>query len=490
MDETVTMDRLALDRLNALPAGVMRPDYDPNRLGIGVLHIGPGAFHRAHQAAVFDTLAGRDPRWGVSVAALRTPDVVDALAAQDGLYSLTLLGQAAETRVIGVHREWIRPGESQRLIDRLCDPALKLVTATVTEKGYCLNGAGELDLDHADIRHDLTRPDAPRSLIGWITLGLALRREAGVVPFAVLCCDNMTDNGRKLGRAVQTLAAAWDAGLAQWIADQVRFPNAMVDSITPATDAAHLSRVRAALGMTDLAAVQREPFTQWVLEDLPLPGAPDLAGCGVILTGDVAAFERAKLRLLNGTHSALAYLGSLMGHESVAEAMADSALVDFAERMAAREIVPTLTATAELAPDAYLASVLERFRNPGIRHLLSQIAWDGSQKLPYRLLSTAEERARGGLPSPLIAGAVAGWMAFVVRAARTGTRLVDPLGDTLVRAVEGKDKAADIAGALLGLNPIFPPELAGDAAWRADVERALALILGGDMHAMLRSNPR
>lgn len=484
------MDRLALDRLNDLPDGVARPDHDPRTLNIGVLHIGPGAFHRAHQAAVFDMLAARDPRWGVSVAALRTPDVIDALAAQDGLYSLTLLGREAATRVIGVHREWIRPGEAERLSERLSDPALCLVTTTVTEKGYCLDAAGELDLGHPDIRHDLNPADAPRSLIGWITLGLAMRRAAGLAPFAVLCCDNMTDNGRKLGRAVQTLAAAWDPDLAQWIADEVRFPNAMVDSITPATDAAHLKRARTALGMADLAAVQREPFTQWVLEDLPLPGAPDLAGCGVILTRDVGAFERAKLRLLNGTHSTLAYLGSLLGHESVADAMADRELAAFAERMAAQEIAPTLTATDELAPDAYLASVLERFRNPGIRHLLAQIAWDGSQKLPYRLLSTAQERAGAGLASPLIAAAVAGWMGFVVRAARAGTRIVDPLADTLVRSVEGKEMAADIASALLDLTPIFPPELAGNAAWRADVARALALILSGDIHAMLRSNPR
>ena len=480
------MNRLALDRLNELPDGVERPDYDPRTLGIGVLHIGPGAFHRAHQAAVFDTLAARDPRWGLSVAALRTPDVIDAMATQDGLYSLTMLGREAETRVIGVHREWIRPGETERLTQRLRDPALCLVTSTVTEKGYCLDGAGELDLGHEDIRHDLTRTDAPRSLIGWITLGLALRRDAGLAPFAVLCCDNMTDNGRKLGRAVRALAAAWDAALAQWIADEVRFPNAMVDSITPATDPAHLARAQAALGMADLAAVQREPFTQWVLEDLPLPGAPDLAGCGVILTGDVAAFERAKLRLLNGTHSALAYLGSLMGHETVAEAMGDPVLARFVDAMARREIAPTLSETAELRPMDYVDDVFERYRNPGIRHLLSQIAWDGSQKLPYRLLSTAEERLGAGEASPLIAIAVAGWIAFVARAVRSGARLVDPQARALADAVSTSEGAQAMADAFLSMTAIFPPVLTQDAAWRAGVTRALGAMLEDQVAEVLR----
>lgn len=476
--EPVTSARtLGLATLEQLPASIARPGYDPRTLDIGVLHFGPGAFHRAHQAAYFDHLAAGDPRWGIAAASLRTPGVVDALAAQDGLYSLTTLGQEQHSRVIGVHRQWLRPHETAGIADRLADPALRLVTSTVTEKGYCLAADGTLDLDHPDIRHDLTQPASPKSLIGWIVLGLDARRQRNLSPFGVLCCDNMTGNGRKLRAAVLALAESRDPSLADWIADHGAFPNSMVDSITPATDAAHLSRVAQSLGVADQAAVQREPFTQWVLEDLALPGAPDLASAGVILTRDVAAFERAKLRLLNGSHSALAYLGSLKGHLTVADAMADRQLAAFVKAMGQGEIAPTLTPTPELKPNDYLSQVLERFRNPGIRHLLSQIAWDGSQKLPYRLLSTAVERMAAGAPSPHIAIAVAGWMAFVVHAVRDERPLTDPLADSLAECVRSSGDPAAIAAAFLSMRAIFPDRLAADPAFTAMAGKALGLML-------------
>ncbi|WP_033922165.1 mannitol dehydrogenase family protein [Sphingomonas sp. 37zxx] len=463
------MSRLSQATLAGLPSTVVKPGYAGTDVQIGIVHFGPGAFHRAHQAAYFDSLLASDPRWGIAAISLRTPDLVEALAAQDGLYSLTILDRTVETRVIGAHRAWVGPGEGARVRALLADPAVRLVTSTVTEKGYCLRGDGTLDTAHRDIVHDAQHPDDPQSLIGWIVAGLAARRAAGTEPFAVLCCDNMTGNGRKLRAAVIALADLRDPALAGWIGETVAFPNTMVDSITPATDAAHLARAAAALGVTDLAAVQREAFTQWVVEDMPLPGNPDLASVGVIRTRDVAGYERAKLRILNGAHSTLAYVGLARGHASVAEAMADAPLADFVEAMVRQDIVPALDAIPGFDVQAYAGAVLDRFRNPEIRHLLSQIAGDGSQKLPYRILDTVAAALAAGRRIDRLAVPIGAWIAFLRGRAERGEAIADPLADRLAQAVMRHDDSEAIVGEMLAIDAVFPASLASDGDFRAAV---------------------
>lgn len=419
------MTRLSNAALAALPPEVARPAYDRAALREGVVHFGPGAFHRAHQAPVYDDLNAADPRWGVVGVSLNSRGVADALGPQDGLYTLALLGGEPAMRIVGSLTRVLTADDGDAILAAVAAPGTRIVSATVTEKGYCLAPDGTLDMNHPAIAPE----GAPRSLPGWIVAGLAARRAAGAGGLTVLSCDNLADNGRKLGAAVQALAAVRDPDLARWIADEVRFPDAMVDSITPATDDAVRAAVAAATGFEDAWPVQREPFWQWVIADDFAPGErPDLAAAGVTLTDDVRGYERAKLRLLNGAHSTLAYLGLARGATTVAEAMRDEALARFVERLMREDIAPSVAPPAGLDVPGYIGTILSRFANPAIQHRLVQIAADGSQKLPIRLLAPVREARVAGRPIDRLAVPIAAWLRFLAR----GEGVADPLADRLV----------------------------------------------------------
>jgi len=472
---TAPMTTLSRAALASLPQVVARPGHDPAAIRTGVVHFGPGAFHRAHQAAYFDQVLDSDPRWGIAAVSLRSAGTVDALKAQDRLYTLAVIDRERAMRIIAAHSDAIGPGEGARLKALLADPAVKLATSTVTEKGYCLAADGSLDFDHPDIVHDRARPIEPASVIGWIVAGLADRQAAGAAPFAMLCCDNMTGNGGKLRTACLALARDWDPGLADWIDGEVAFPDSMVDSITPASDAAFLAEVAGTLGVEDHAAVQRERFTQWVLQRFDLRDGPDLAAAGVTLTDDVHGYEQAKLRILNGAHSSLAYIGLALGHETVFQAVSDPALGGFVDRLMHQDIAGSLKPVEGLDLQAYADAVLDRFRNPAIRHLLSQIAWDGSQKLPYRLLDAIGDRLATGGDVARLAVPVAAWIAFLRRKALAGEAITDPLAEVLAGAATSGDPAA----AVLALRQVFPERLAGNARFRGAVTAAVEALLEG-----------
>ena len=424
--------RLSERTLSHAPPQVLRPRYDRASTRIGSVHFGPGAFHRAHQAFYFDRLLERDARRAICAVSLKTSSLRDALAPQDGLYTLVELDSAPTVRVIGAIREVLVATEDPAAVSRrLTAPDTSLVTITVTEKGYCLDGAGELDFDHPDIAHDLRHPEEPRSLIGWLVLGLQLRHERGLAPYLVVSCDNLSDNGAVLRRAVLNFAARRGPALTGWIEERARFPRTMVDSITPATDSALRSSVAQALNLQDAWPVQRERFVQWVVEETDATTQPDWASAGVTLSRDVSAHERAKLRLLNGAHSTLAYLGLLAGFETVAQAMAESALRAFIERLMIEDIQPTLAAPRGEDLGAYRQSILQRFENPAIRHQLAQIAWDGSQKLPIRLLGTIADAIRAHRPLARLALPVAAWLHFIRSRVALGEPIVDPLCEQL-----------------------------------------------------------
>jgi len=468
-------------RLNAVsyPAaipGVALPAYDRDKVAVGVVHFGPGAFHRAHQAFYFDQLLAKDPRWGICAVSLKSPGVRDALQPQDGLYTLAQLDAETTFRVVGSILEvLVAPEDPPSVFARLAAPTTRMVTLTVTEKGYCLTGDGKLDTAHPDIVHDLANPREPVSAVGYVVEGLRRRFQAGLAPYAVVACDNLADNGWRLKAAVVAFAETIDPILAGWIEGEGRFPRTMVDSITPATDDALRARVEAATGLSDAWPIQREAFTQWVVEDVLGDGAPDLASVGVTLTDDVRGFERAKLRLLNGVHSTIAYAGLLKGHETVFEAISDPALARIAEDLMVQDIIPTLTAPRGLDLAAYAQAILARFRNPEIRHLLAQIAWDGSQKLPFRILGTVADALEAGRSIDRLALPLAAWMHFVRRRAAEGVKIVDPLADRLVEAAVActGDAAADVAQ-FLKLEPVFSRELAGNAVFVAALEKAYA----------------
>jgi len=325
------------------------------------------------------------------------------------------------------------------VLARLTSPAVRLVTLTVTEKGYGLDANGALDLSDPDVLHDLKMADAPyRSVIGWLIAGLKMRRAAGLEPFVTLSCDNLTDNGGKLGRAVVAFArASGQVGLADWIQGRARFPSSMVDSITPATDDALRAKIAQALGVQDVWPIQREAFSQWVIEDDLGPDGPDLASVGVTLATDISLFERAKLRLLNGPHSSLAYLGLLAGFTTVSEAIAEPRLKAFIARLMREDIAPSLTADPRLDLEAYSAAILSRFANPALRHELAQIAWDGSKKLPFRLLGTVGDAYAAGRPVERLAIPIAAWMLFVRAQLADAATLIDPLAPVLADCVRG-----------------------------------------------------
>lgn len=442
----------------------------------GIVHFGPGAFHRAHQADYVDRLLKEDPRWGIAAVSLRSPGTIEALKRQGGRYTLAILDSETSFRTLAAHNLFFGPGEGEGVRSILRDPAVRIVSSTVTEKGYCLAGDGSLDFGHPDIVHDLADPDRPVSLVGWLTLGLRDRRAAGLAPFTPLCCDNMVANGRKLRAAILAYAGREDVELARWIAGEARFPDTMVDSITPATTDALRRRVRDR-GFRDEIPVSREAYSEWVVEDSLPPGSPDLASAGVVMAADVAAWERAKLRILNGAHSTLAYLGLLIGHGTVADAMADGALARFVERLVREDIVATLM-PSPLDLQDYCGGILQRFRNPAIGHKLSQIAGDGSQKLPYRLLDTIADALGAGRPVERLAVPVAAWILFVERQAQAGAEIVDPLSARL----SAIGRSADPVAGLLALRQVFPERLAQDPRFRGAVEAAAA--------AMRESGPR
>jgi fructuronate reductase len=468
------IDPLSQSLLATLAPQVQRPRYDRRALATGIVHFGPGAFHRAHQAWFVENLLPHDLRWGISAVSLRSTAVRDALAPQDGLYTLVTLDAEVSYQVIGALREiLVAPEDSQQVLQRLSAPATRVVTITVTEKGYCLTPDGGLDVANPDILRDLRDPRTPVSLIGYLVEALDRRRRAGSAAPTIISCDNLIDNGTRLGRAVAQLARMRDASLASWIEDHAQFPRTMVDSITPATTDALRERVASTVGFTDRWPVQRERFVQWIMEDRLNGDGPDWQAAGVTVTNDVSAYERAKLRLLNGAHSTLAYVGLLAGCETVAEAMKDADLARFVASLMRDDIRPSLVAPRGLDLERYILAVLERFCNPALRHALAQIAWDGSQKLPFRLFPTivaalAASRSIGRLCVP-----VAAWMQFIRRKALAREPVTDPLAVPLAeigRACE--NRAVTDVTAFLRLDSVFPPALAADTRFVSAVSRA------------------
>ncbi|WP_345353933.1 mannitol dehydrogenase family protein [Actinoallomurus liliacearum] len=405
---------------------------------VGIVHLGIGAFHRAHQA-VYTEDAGDG--WGICGITQRSATVVDQLAPQDGLYSVLERGsEGVSARIIGAVRE-VRTGDATA--ERIADSAVRIVSLTVTEKGYRHDPAtGRLRMDDPEVCLDLTGRE-PRTVLGRLVRGLS-RREA---PVTVLCCDNLTANGATLRGMVEEYAER--AGVK--ITCATAFPATMVDRIVPATTPADLDEAERLLGVRDHGVVVTEPFTQWVIEDSFAAGRPAWDKAGAIFTGDVAPYELMKLRLLNGSHSMLAYLGSRF--EYAAEAV--DALGDAVRRYMDEDATPTLTVPAGFDLEEYKASLLTRFANPALRHRTAQIAMDGSQKLPQRLLGVVRDRLAAGAEPRWAALAVAAWMRHVW----TAKELDDPLADHLRMAVSRAGRPDEVVDALLGITEVFGPDL-------------------------------
>ncbi|WID98256.1 mannitol dehydrogenase family protein [Bosea vestrisii] len=473
------MTRLSSATLASLPAAVRRPGYDRSTLTPGIVHLGLGAFTRAHMCEFTDdALETEFGAWGIIGASLQRPDQRDRLRPQDGLYTfLKRAPSGPELRVIGsVLDVLVAPESPQTLVARLAASETRIVSLTVTEKGYCHDPAtGKLKADHPDIVHDLANPDAPRSAVGLIVAGLAARKAAGLGPFTALCCDNLPSNGHVLAGLVRDFAALRDDALAAWIEANGAFPSTMVDRIVPATTDADIAEVASLLGLDDAAPVIGEPFRQWAVEDVFAAGRPRWHEVGAQMVSEVAPFEFMKLRMLNGAHSSLAYLGYLAGHETVAAASGDPVFARFLQGLWG-EIIPTVPAPQGVDLKAYASDLLARFQNPAIRHRTWQIAMDGSQKLPQRLLGTIRERLKAGAPIEHLALGVAAWMAYAAGIDEKGQPIDvrDPLAaEFALRAKAlGRDAVA-LSTALLGIGAIFGDDLPREERFIGQVARHL-----------------
>lgn len=472
------MTRLSNATLGHLSANVGFPRYDRGAVTAGVVHLGIGAFHRAHQAVIFEqALEAGDLRWGITGASLRSAAVRDQMAPQDGLYTvLTRDGADERITVVGAVREvLVAPEHPAGLVARLAHPDTHLVTLTVTEKGYKLDPAtGTLLADDPDVIADLANPTRPRSAPGFLVAAFQARRNAGLTPFTAISCDNLPHNGRRLEQGVLALARATDPALADWIARHGAFPETMVDRIVPATTPADIAALEAALGVADRAMVKTEPFLQWVIEDRFCGPRPDLEAAGVQVTASVAAWEEAKLRLLNGAHSGIAYLGGLAGIDFVHEVVAIPAFACFVEALW-DEAEATLSPPPGLDVAAYRQALMTRFANPALQHRTRQIAIDGSQKLPQRLVAPIAARREQGLGVEMLALAVAAWMRWQGGRDDSGAAHVvdDPLAAVTAARLAGvRDPDAQVA-ALLSIDAIFPVALASDDAFRRVLGRQL-----------------
>lgn len=472
------MSVLSNATLGQLPAAVGRPRYNRADVQTGIVHLGLGAFHRAHQAVYTEAVLARgDLRWGITAASLRSPDTRDALGPQDGLYTLYVPGGAQELTVIGsVGHVLVAPENPGALLDAMSAPATAIISLTVTEKAYCRDPAtGALDEAHPDILHDLAHPEAPRSALGLLAVSIDRRRRAGFAPATLLCCDNLPANGQTLHRLLTRFAMLRSKDLGAFVANEIACPDTMVDRIVPATTDADRARVAEGLRLRDAWPVVAEPFTQWVIADHFPAGRPAWENAGATLVADVAPFEAMKLRLLNGSHSALAYLGYLAGCETIAETMRDAGLVRIVSRlMDDAEVTLDLPAGTDVA--GYKASLLERFRNPHLRHRTWQIAMDGSQKLPQRLLGTINDRLAAGLGIETHALAVAAWMRYVTGIDEHGQPIDvrDPMAAELASIAQAAGPVAErLAPALLDVTAIFG-KLGQDPCLRAPVMSALA----------------
>lgn len=470
-----------------LAANAIVPQYDRSKLVPRLVHLGFGAFHRAHQAVYADILAqehGSD--WGYcEINLIGGEQQIADLNQQDRLYSVAeMSADAWQCRVVGVVTQALHAQVDglDAVIHALAQPEVAIVSITITEKGYCHSPAtGQLQLDHPLIVQDLANPQRPQSAVGVIVEALAQRKAAGLPAFSVMSCDNMPENGHVTRNVITTYAKALNPALAAWIETQVTFPSTMVDRIVPAVTPDTLAQVAQQTGVQDPAAVACEPFRQWVIEDNFVAGRPAWEKAGAELVSDVLPFEEMKLRMLNGSHSFLAYLGYLAGYPHISDCMQDEYYVKTARHLMLAEQAPTLN-MPETNLDKYADSLLARYRNTALKHRTWQIAMDGTQKLPQRMLDSVRWHLANGSDFDCLALGVAGWMRYVGGKDEQGQPIdiSDPLREEIAQRVANSAEGEPRVMALLQMTSVFGRDLPDNQRFVNTVTSAyLALLARG-----------
>ncbi|MCB9957421.1 MAG: mannitol dehydrogenase family protein [Rhodospirillaceae bacterium] len=474
--------KLANATLKDLPAGIRTPGYDRSRLTPGIVHIGVGNFHRAHQSWYLHRLfeMGSNLDWAIVGAGVRPPDAQmrERLAAQDYLYTLIELdpnGKSAE--VVGSMVDFVPVEEGNGpLIGRMADPATRIVTLTVTEGGYYIRpDTKQFDADHPDIRHDAANPDTPRTAFGAMVAALRLRLNRGLGPFTGLSCDNLQGNGNTLRQAVVSLARMSDPAFAEWIEATCTFPNSMVDCIVPATGAKELELARQ-FGIDDAAPVTHENFRQWVIEDAFCAGRPDLGKAGATLAADVHDFEKMKLRLLNGGHQVIATSGEILGIKTISDTMAHPKIHGLFRKVAEEEISPHVAAVPGFTPAEYIDLIERRFANPEIVDTTRRVAFDGSSRQPGFVIPSIRDGIAAGTPTAGLALVSAIWARYCFGRREDGS-MVEPNDPNWEFLTETAKKAAKMPALWLKMPGIYgdvalhEPFVTAFGAWLDQIHR-------------------
>ena len=462
-----------LSSLETLPSHISRSTYNPSAFQTGIVHLGLGAFHRSHQAFYTDAAleeSGGD--WRILGVSMRDSIIPQRVNAQNGLYTLVInnVGGAKARVIASISGALSASINTAAILDAMSSPLTKIVSLTVTEKGYGINrDHGGIDHSNQIIIDDLQNPGTPKGVLGLIVRSLELRRLSNIAPFTVLCCDNLQNNGKFVSRGVLDYAQRLNPELGRWVADNVSFPSTMVDRITPAQSERTLSNAALLIGHRDYLAIEAEPFHQWVIEDEFVNGRPDWEVAGAMFTNNVAPFEEMKLRMLNGTHSMLAYAGVLANKKYVRDAMLDKSIAKLAARHL-RSSANTLSEIQGLDYKSYASDLIVRFSNPEIDHETKQIAGDGSQKLPQRIFKPAVFAVERGLSIRPFAFATALWMRYCCGKNDNGDTydISDPI-ESRIRIAASNENINEVVNLFSDIPGLVPRELSTNKVWNKEV---------------------
>lgn len=435
--------------------------YAREELETNIVHIGFGAFHRGHQA-VYNDLTNNltNARWGICEINMFGPSkLINDLEAQKGLF--TVVEKSAEetvTRLVRTVTEYIHTPDTgiQAAIDKLIEPQVKIVSLTITEKGYCVDPQSRaLDATNSLIAHDLENPTQPLSAIGLITEALKQRKALGLPAFSVMSCDNIPENGHLTRNAVLSFANLCNPELSSWIEDNASFPSTMVDRIVPAMTPDQFDVIAQETGYRDPCGVVCEDFRQWVVEDNFVAGRPFWEAAGAMLVEDVLPYEEMKLRMLNGSHSFLAYNGTLAGYEYIYQCMQDDVLRQVTLSLMKEEQAKSLSPSLNVDLGEYAELLVARFTNQNIKHKTGQIAMDGSQKLPQRAIDPFLTLHERGIATRCLPVLIAGWLHYVINVTKSGEVLVDPLAEQFAHIISSSNSKRQAAEKLLTVDKVF-----------------------------------
>ena len=469
---------LSEEELKKLPRPIRKePKVKPK-----IIHFGPGAFFRSFVASLVDRVNQKDvEKWGIIAVSLHSEGSFNKLAGQDFVFNALSMSSTKKRvrKISSISDFMVAKKDGQSVLDALLDEKIEIVSLTITEKGYHYNSEKkELDFSNQNIINDLENLENPKTAVGFLVAGLRDRYLNGKVPFTILSCDNLPNNGAVVKKIILDFAQKIDLSFAKWISKEVCFPSSMVDRITPATKDQDIINFAEEYGVYDPALVIHEEFSQWIIEDKFSSARPNFELAGIQMVSNVELHEKMKLRCLNGTHSALAYLGYLAGFNTIAECVSDDSLLNYIQYLWEKEIIPTLETPEGENLNDYSSKLLERYQNPAIEHRTWQIAMDGSQKLPQRILETVNDLLKQQKNFQGLALAIAAWIKYVTGIDLNGATIDvrDPLANDFVKIAKKSKTREQYVDSILNLSKVFPANLRESSAFRIEIQNSYKLL--------------